>query len=275
MNIDAIGIGVGITKEVFKTIFKKTSIVTITAINEKNMPIRGVVIVLGNKHETTVASGKAIFENMKPGRYNISVQYSGKNESNIDVIYLESNTQSNITLTLNSSLFVGSPKYQDQSSDSVRNFIEDQPQQSKPVRVDSNNHVTIPINIGWMLLPRSLATVALILSLFYEFNPWVFSEKMVTAFSMLTFIILLILYVLRIMYIDSISSPKNLIVFLTHTILGCVLFHIFAITEITWLLTLGANSHPTLIAAGCIMVTFGMDIALIARTKKHLMDLGM
>lgn len=100
-------IGMAISKEIARGIFNKLTkpIVVITAINENKRPVKDVTVTLGDKHEVTASSGRAIFENMRPGKYAVSVKYGDKVEQNIDVLYLENGERATLSLTLRNTQF--------------------------------------------------------------------------------------------------------------------------------------------------------------------------
>jgi len=115
MGIQEIGVRIGITisKEIAKGIFNKLTkpIVTVNAFNENKEPVKDVIVILGNKQEVTSASGRAIFENMKPGKYTVYVKYRDKEEPNMDVIFLENGERATLSITLRKDQF-----FQDQAS---------------------------------------------------------------------------------------------------------------------------------------------------------------
>lgn len=106
--------------------------VTVIAIDENNKPVKDVIVVLGDRNESTTASGKTIFEDMKPGKYTISVKYRDKEEHNIDVIYLESGDRQTIFVTLHNNKF-----FPEQDAKQLKS-------QSDLVNVGQSSNVQIP-----------------------------------------------------------------------------------------------------------------------------------
>lgn len=101
-------IGMSISKEIVKGIFNKLTkpVVTIIALNEDNKPVKDVSVIIGNRQEITATSGKAIFESMSAGKFNVSVKYKGIEELNVDVIFLENGERVTVTITLEQDKFL-------------------------------------------------------------------------------------------------------------------------------------------------------------------------
>jgi len=92
------GVEIHITQEILSMFSSPVAVVTV--INSNKEPVADVVVMLGDKKETTTITGKVIFEGLKPGAHKISVKTDDHVIDNIDVIHLKRGKEAICTIVL-------------------------------------------------------------------------------------------------------------------------------------------------------------------------------